>query len=302
MNNIKNVLIGKQNLNEIIGSFSHNFISIQTKNITTYQNAFRHKSVSMLDNYNDLEDNFCSFYLDNRIYSYERLEFLGDAVIKLITAEYLYNRYPHESEGFLTETKSRLEKTSALANFSKKLNLDKFLLISCDIERIRGRQNDKLLEDIYEGFIGALYKDQGFEICKEFITSVYERLVDFEELISINDNHKNRLLIDFHSKGWGSPVYKNTSMETDSKNQKKFTSIVILDKASVKDKIEYNIKNKIIKQSKDHYDEINKKEHNLESYKELTYYILSIGIGKTKKESEQDASRITMDKFSTTSK
>ncbi len=95
--------------------------------------------------------------------SNERLEFLGDAVLELLTSRFLYDLLPREAEGKLSALRSALVKTTTLAQIAKELKLDQKLYMSRGEEASGGRENPKLLADSVEAFLGALYLDQGLE-------------------------------------------------------------------------------------------------------------------------------------------
>jgi ribonuclease-3 len=103
-------------------------------------------------------------YLDN-----ERLEFLGDAVLDFIAAEFLYQRFPEMSEGDLTSLRAALVKGETLARFAIDLGLPQYLLMSRGEEAARGRERAPLLAGALEALIGALYLDQGFEAARALI-------------------------------------------------------------------------------------------------------------------------------------
>jgi ribonuclease-3 len=101
--------------------------------------------------------------------SNERLEFLGDAVISLISAQYLYNRFPEMQEGPLTRLRAALVRRDGLAGFAKQLGLPERLLLSRGEEESGGRSRPALLCDAFEALVGALYLDQGFAAAKAFV-------------------------------------------------------------------------------------------------------------------------------------
>jgi len=103
--------------------------------------------------------------------SYERLEYLGDAVLELATTEWLYHEHPTEPEGILTAYRSSLVKTTTLAEVAQKLKLGKKMYMSKGEAATGGRQNEGLLADVFEAVIGALYLDQGYDAVKKFLHS-----------------------------------------------------------------------------------------------------------------------------------
>ena len=111
-----------------------------------------------------LNDNPDLPYLDN-----ERLEFLGDAILDFIAAEFLYQRFPEMSEGELTSLRAALVKGETLARFAADMGLPPFLLMSRGEETARGRERAPLLAGAFEALIGALYLDQGLQAVRPFI-------------------------------------------------------------------------------------------------------------------------------------
>ena len=138
--------------------------------------------------------------------SNEILEFVGDSILGNFIARYLQTRYHYKDEGFLTTLKSKLVKTDTLAKFSLFLGFDSYLIISNYVEHQDGRSNTKLLENMFEAFIGAIYQDQGgfdwdpysLKLAHQFIQGVVEMTIDFVEINLQNDNYKDRLMRAFH--------------------------------------------------------------------------------------------------------
>jgi ribonuclease-3 len=122
----------------------------------------------------------------------ERLEFLGDAVIELITSEHLFRTYPNRPEGELTSFRSAAVRTESLADIAKSLNYGEYLKMSKGEELTGGRQKDYLLANCFEAVIGAIYIDQGMAKAKEFVDKYLT--VRFSNIVD------NRLDIDMKSK------------------------------------------------------------------------------------------------------
>ncbi len=99
----------------------------------------------------------------------ERLEFLGDAVLELVVTEYLYQKYPKKSEGELTNWRAALVNAKMLAEVAKGLDFNDFLLLSKGEARETGKARLYILANTFEAFVGALYLDQGYGSCQEFI-------------------------------------------------------------------------------------------------------------------------------------
>jgi dsRNA-specific ribonuclease len=107
--------------------------------------------------------------------SYERLEFLGDSVLHLILAHYLWHRYANtEAEGFMTRLRTKIENGETLADLCKAINLNQYIFLSRFIEKNGGRENNfHILEDAFEAFMAALYLEAGFNVCKDFFITTF---------------------------------------------------------------------------------------------------------------------------------
>jgi ribonuclease-3 len=129
---------------------------------------------------------------DNSSENNERLEFLGDAVLELITSVYLFETYPERPEGELTSFRSAIVRTESLAEASRDLGVGEYLRMSRGEAESGGADKDYLLANTYESILGAIYMDQGYEECKKF---VHKTLVPKVENIV-----ENRLDIDSKTK------------------------------------------------------------------------------------------------------
>lgn len=126
---------------------------------TLLQRALTHRSYINENADFPLEDN-------------ERLEFLGDAVLDFVTAEYLYHRFPEMSEGQLTSLRAALVRTETLASFALEIGLGQHVFLGRGEEENGGRTRLAILCDCYEALVGALYLDQGLEATKSFVVRV----------------------------------------------------------------------------------------------------------------------------------
>jgi ribonuclease-3 len=99
----------------------------------------------------------------------ERLEFLGDAVLELIISSELFKKYPKKPEGELTAIRSALVRTESLAQESRLLEIGEHVLMSKGEEVSGGKDKDFILANLYEAVLGAIYLDQGIEVCREFV-------------------------------------------------------------------------------------------------------------------------------------
>lgn len=105
----------------------------------------------------------------NKLKDYERLEFLGDAVLELVSSDFLFHENPQMPEGKLTKLRSSMVCEPALAYCAKDLELGKYMLLGKGEEATGGRQRDSITSDAMEAVIGALYLDGGFEAAHDFI-------------------------------------------------------------------------------------------------------------------------------------
>ena len=105
----------------------------------------------------------------NRLKDYERLEFLGDAVLELVSSEFLFEKYPQMPEGKLTKTRSSMVCEPSLAYCARELELGKFILLGKGEEATGGRDRESITSDVMEALIGAIFKDSGLENAKKFI-------------------------------------------------------------------------------------------------------------------------------------
>jgi len=125
-------------------------------------------------NKNLLIEAFChrSFLNENPNFPYpcnERLEFLGDAVLELITTDYLFKALPEKPEGELTKIRASLVNSKILADVAKKLGFENYLLLSKGEENSQGKAKERILTNTFEAFLGALYLEFGLDFCKNFL-------------------------------------------------------------------------------------------------------------------------------------
>lgn len=157
--------------------------------------------------------------------SNERLEYLGDAVLELITSEYLFNQFPKEPEGILTAYRSALVKTTTLAKVATTLRLGDQLLMSKGEEATGGRTNTSLLANTFEALLGALYLDQGHTTVKAFLElHLFPEITTIlkEKLYKDSKSHLQEVV---QSKGYETPTYEVLN-ETGPDHDKEFTVVV----------------------------------------------------------------------------
>jgi ribonuclease-3 len=132
--------------------------------------------------------------LEDEDISNERLEFLGDSVLSLIVAEYLFENFPNEDEGFLTKVRAKLVNKFALSDAAESIGLEKFILINQNLTNTFARASKTVLSDAFEAIIGAIYLDHGLKISKKFIHKVLILPLIKDGDYLIDENYKSQLL------------------------------------------------------------------------------------------------------------
>jgi ribonuclease III len=162
----------------------------------------------------------------NYHFDYERLEFLGDAVLQLVITEYLFRNFRIEAEGQLTKLRSRLVSRDALKTHAAALDLGRYILMGRGEESSGGRERTSTLADAFEALIGALYLDGGLEVAKMFIlTQTHDDLEKLaEEPVDINPKGDLQELL--QSISLRSPVYELVS-QSGPEHEKTFVSQVV---------------------------------------------------------------------------
>ena len=161
--------------------------------------------------------------------SYERMEFLGDAVLELVISQELYQRLPQLSEGELTKGRAVLVCGESLARVAESLSLGDFILLGKGEEASGGRHRESILAATCEAVVAALCLDQGLEAARKFILNIMaEKLDEFCRGETTPENPKSRLQEYFQSRGSPSPRYQVVDMEGPDHNPV-FTIEVLVD-------------------------------------------------------------------------
>lgn len=171
-------------------------IGIKIKNRKLYDNVFIHRS-------------YLNEHKSLKLVSNEKLEFLGDSVLSLITSVYLFKNYPLLKEGDYTEIKSAIVKTESLAKAALELDLGKYLYLSKGEERGGGRTNKNILADCFESLIGYIFLDLTFEkaylfVCNHLFKKTLDQIVQNKSYLS----YKSILQEYFQAKYKKIPLYK----------------------------------------------------------------------------------------------
>lgn len=148
-------------------------------NIHLYEHALLHKSSSV-------EDVTTGKWLNN-----ERLEFLGDAILDAIVADVVYTEFPSKREGFLTNTRSKIVQRETLNRIALEIGLDKLIVYSIKLNN----HNKCIYGNALEAFIGAIYLDKGYDVCKKFVCDVIiKEHIDLEATARKEVNFKSNLI------------------------------------------------------------------------------------------------------------
>jgi ribonuclease-3 len=181
----KNLFSKKTEEEKRLISFIKLMTGAKPLNLQLYQLAFKHSSVALKTPHQE-------FKVSN-----ERLEYLGDAVLGAVIAEYLYKKYPYKDEGFLTEIRSRIVNRESLNNLSRKIGLAN--LVEFEGQK-HNRNYQSIAGDALEAFIGAVFLDRDFFFCRKFILKrLLQPHLDIDKIVSTNLNFKS-LLIEYAQK------------------------------------------------------------------------------------------------------
>lgn len=194
-----------------------------------------HEELQKILKVNFQDPNFLTLAMTHRSYIYEgsgvrqssneRLEFLGDSILTLISADFLYRTFPRLSEGELTDVRAVLVRTETLANFAREIELGKFLLMGKGEQHSGGGQ--RVLASAFEAVLGAIYLDQGITAVQQFIIPRLEPIAHMiVDKRSFKDN-KSRFQELAQAHEGITPSYRLVSQEGPSHNRE-FTVEVLL--------------------------------------------------------------------------
>ena len=187
------------------------------KNISLYQQAFFHSSVSVKRS--------------GTIISNERLEFLGDAILGAIIADYLFKMFPFKDEGFLTQLRSKIVNGQSLKELALKFGFNNFLQATLTKEE---KIKSSAYGDAFEALIGAVFLDLGYLKTQEFIISKIIKIhLDIDALVNTNDDYKSQLQI-FCQKNKLAFEYKLVSEKQIGANKQYVIELLINDKSYIR--------------------------------------------------------------------
>lgn len=162
----------------------------------------------------------------------ERLEFLGDAVLELITSDYLFNTYPDRAEGDLTSFRAALVRTESLAETALNIGVGENIRLSKGEEDTGGRSKSYLLANALEAIIGAIYLDQGYEKAKEFVHTFLIKKIDYIVANRLDIDSKTKIQELAQAKYKVTPFYEVIEEEGPD-HDKKFTVVVKINEKEI---------------------------------------------------------------------
>jgi dsRNA-specific ribonuclease len=225
-------------LNDVQSILTNYGIPPIVNNLALYKRAFMHRSYTKRPHFENVLQNITIVEKPNDCMplsskSNERLEFLGDGILELVTKFYLYRRFPKENEGFMTEKKIAIVKNEAIGKIALEMHLNNWLILSKHAEEKKIRTNLKKLGCLFEAFLGAMFldfnkitvKDEdrwfetlfisgpgfqsgiGFQMAQKFVENIFEKHIDWIALIQNDDNYKNILQVKIQKEFKVTPHY-----------------------------------------------------------------------------------------------
>lgn len=162
-----------------------------------------------------------SFANEANVLDNERLEFLGDAVIKLVISEYIYNRFPSRPEGDLTKIRATVISDETLARVANRIKLGEYLLLSENEKRNEGQKKRSNVANAFEALVGAIYLDAGLGKIRDFLIDFLKSEIDKVSSAGYIKDYKSALQEFVQKKKWMLPQYK-VLREIGPKHKKEF--------------------------------------------------------------------------------
>jgi ribonuclease-3 len=215
----------KDKFDRSIKLFLRNILGISSKNVAVYRLALTHKSVSVVQSTTKIR-------LNN-----ERLEYLGDAVLSAIVADFLFKKYPYQREGFLTEMRSKIVSRASLNKLAQDIGLSDLIRYDKDINN-RPRSMDG---DAFEALVGAVYLDKGYQIAAKIVTRrLIPMYIDVHALETCDWNYKSKLI------AWGQKEKRKVTFEVvdiqEDRHHKQYKAQVYIDEKPHEVGTDYSIK------------------------------------------------------------
>lgn len=225
--NPANILLSEEDVLALLRPY---WPSARVRDVNNYRQAFVHRSYCTRKNENFVNGNLqrpegC---LPLQEQSNERLEFLGDAVVGLVVGSYMYDRYPDENEGFLTRMRTKLVNGTMMAHLARLAGLERWVIISRQIEENEGRSSPRILEDAFEAFVGALFTDSDgdYAAAEEWVVNLIEAHVDFSELMCAQTSYKDHLIKHYQHNYNYTPRFFEVGVDASTSGSKTYTVCV----------------------------------------------------------------------------
>lgn len=157
----------------------HQIVGSKPLNLSLFKLAIIHSSIAKADKgYKESND---------------RLEYLGDAVLGLVTAEFLFKKYPYKTEGFLTEIRARIVNRESLNSLARKIGIGQ--IVAYNENRKHSLSYKSLYGDTLEALVGAVYLDRGYSFCRRFIIrKLVKPHFDIDDIVKNNPNYKSKII------------------------------------------------------------------------------------------------------------
>lgn len=163
---------------------------------------------------------------DKNVKNYQRLEFLGDSILAMITTEILFKTYPNEQEGQLSKRQAYLVRGSTLAQVADKIQIGQVMNFSQNEENNLGRENRRNLENAVEALIGALYLDSNLDNCRKFVEKYWKEFIKNDLIPALDPVSHLQEIVQAKSKTL--PKYQ-TSRSGGNEHEPIFTSVIEID-------------------------------------------------------------------------
>lgn len=174
---LRSYLVSPFYRNKKLASSLVRILGFMPTHMKLYEMAFIHKSASLI-------------LPDGTTINNERLEYLGDAILDAIVADYLFRNYPGEDEGFLTKMRSKMVKRKHLNLLAMRLGIDKMMVAQTNPVNV----SKHLYGNAFEALVGAIYLDKGYSKTSKFIEQIIKRYVNLERLLRTDTDYKSQLI------------------------------------------------------------------------------------------------------------
>ncbi len=210
--------------NTALAQYIKNVFGFRVNNIALYEQAFIHRTAVKSEE-QERESN-------------ERLEYLGDAVLSAIIAEFLYKKYPVANEGFLTDMRSRLVSREQLNKLGRKIGLDKFIVKNESIHNLSA----SLYGNTFEALVGAIFIDKGYEKTrKALLNRILGNCIDLNVIEKEDNNYKGKIL-HYIQKYKLSVEYRTVKEMKEETGRKEYLVYLFIDGKFVAEGCDYTIK------------------------------------------------------------